>query len=289
MGEAPGRRRAPAPGEPPRPDGGFGGDLQGQALPFLHRYMLNYGQEATFELQIRTQSTTDLRLQISGGTRSALINHKLNAGTAGDTATTTIRIDDFPIFLAVSDNDGTETQGNTFVTVNLLINGELVYNLLSGYVYAGKPLSWPAHNSKDLLPNRGEIGIVVSANPAAGAEITLTLDDNEIWLVHWASLQLVTDANAVSRRVHLVFTPDTAGLLHFFSDANQIESLTRDYMFSQLGDISDREDDTRLLIALPTNLWLEPATVISTDTTNFQVGDNFSVLTVMREKFYVGN
>ena len=289
MGRAPGARKAPAPGEPIVPDGGFDGDLAGQALPFLHRYMLNYGQESTFELQIRTQSTTNLRLQISGGTRSALINHKLNAGTAGDVATATIRIDDFPIFLAVSDNDGTEVQGHTFVTVNLLINGELVANLLSGYVYAGKPLSWPAHNSKDLIPNRGEISIVVGANPVAGAEATLTLDDNEIWLVHWASIRLVTDANAGNRRVHLVFTPDTAGLLHFFSDANQIESTTRDYTFSQQGDISDREDDTRLLVSIPNNLWLEPGTVITTDTTNIKAGDDFTAIVIMREKFYVGN
>ena len=289
MGRAPGARRAPAPDEPIRPDGGFGGELEGQALPFLHRYMLNYGQEATFQLQIRSQSSTDLALKISGGTRSALINHRFTAGTGADAKTTTIGIDDFPIFLAVHDRGGSEIQGNTFVTVNLLINGETVASLMSGYVYAGKPLTWPKTNTKDLLPNRGEIGMVVSSDPAAGAQVSLTVDDNEIWRVMWASIILVTDSNAANRLVHLVFTPDTAGQIDIFGDKLHTASLTRTHQFFPVGYMFQRADGDIIQAPLANDFWIEPSTVISTEITAGQAGDDFGPLAIMREKFYVGN
>ena len=289
MGERPGARRAPAPGEAPAPGPRVPGTDENQALPFLHRYMLNYGPEAVFELQIRTQSSTNINLRIAGGTRSALINHKLLAGSGADAKTIDIRIDDFPIFLAVTDIGGGEIQGNTFVTVNLIINGQIVACLMSGYVYPAKPLTYPDNKLQDLLPNRGEISIEVGADPAAGAEAILIMDDNEIWRVMWAAIQLVTDANAANRRVHLVFTPDTAGSTDLFGSTDQTASLTRDYSFAQYGVIPDEIDSTKILVNLPNELWLEPNTAITTATTNIQAADNFGPIVIMREKFYVGN
>lgn len=258
-------------------------------MPFLTRNMLKYGPEATFELQIRHQGNIAGTFQVSGGTRSALISTNISFAADAGAVTTTIRIDDFPIFLAVSSTDVANVQGALFVTINVLINGEIVACLLSGNVTEARPLTWPAQNLHEQIPNRGEISIVVSDDPATDAEVSLTLDNNEIWLVHWASIQLTTANPGGNRVLHIKFTADTAGEIDMFANSAQAGNLTRLYHAAQYGDLGDPFDDNDILIPLPNNLWLEPSTVITTDVSVRQTGDDLGPLTIMREKFYVGN
>ena len=263
-------------------------NLKRQSLPFLHRNMLNYGREATFELIVKSKSTTGVILRIAGGTRSSLISTRHETATDGTITTTTHNIDDFPIFLSVDDPDLTDDQGETFVSVSLRINKDISLPLMSGSVYELKPLTYPSNTMRDPMPNRGEIGIVQSADPAAGSNASITIDNDEIWRIIWASIQLATDGTAATRRLHLRFTPDTAGEISTFSDSNHTANITRQYSFVQFGEISDSLDSTKVLGPMPSEMWMEPSTVIAAVVINIQSGDDLTPLVIMREKFYTG-
>ena len=288
MGRKPGQSRPPsAPGQPTS-DGGFAGDLEGQALPFLHRYMLNYGQEAKIELVIDVISSTGIDVSVNGITRSGVINTVVPAPTDSSRDRFIRRIDDIPISLAVVDESVSEIQGNTFVTVSLRINEEMVFPLCSGYVYAQKPLAWPGPPLQDLRPDMGALDIISGANPAAGVEPTITVPDGQWWRLHWVSFQLITDATVDNRRVHLRFDPDTAGLQRFFSSVDHSASKTRTYTFAHFGHALDETDDQAIMAPLPWPFMVEPNCAISTDTTALAAGDDFSAMTLLREKFYHG-
>lgn len=287
MGEAPGRRQPPAPGEPVRPDGGFGGELAGQALPFLHRYMLNYGQEAKFELVVKSKSTSGPRFRVAGGTRSALINIRHQASSAGSTVTTRHGIDDFPVFLTVSDVSGSQIQGNTYVSIHLEINENPVVSLISGFLSADKGLSWPGPPLAEKIPNHGEISSLASANPAAGAQVSLTVDDDEIWRVLWMSIRLVTDATSATRQLHITLDNGGTGIVNVFSSIGQTASQARNYTFGIFGTFTTKLENEDILVAIPDELWLEGDTAITTTLDNGVAGDDLGALSIMREKFYV--
>lgn len=256
--------------------------------PFLERDMLRYGKEAAFELIVKSKSTTGVRLRISGGTRHSLISARHDAATDGTLTTTTHSIDDFPVFLSVEDPSETDVQGETFVSVSLRINKDVSLPLVSGSVYELKPLTYPSNTMRDTIPNRGEIGIVQSADPAVGDDVSLTLDDDEIWLVHWAAIQFVTDSTVTNRRILIRFKPTTSGPITIIAGALQGASMTRDHTYAQWGFLQDSAESSDLIQVMPANLWLEPSTVISTAVTGGQAGDDFGPLFIMREKFYTG-
>ena len=287
MGEGPGPISQPrAPGAPPS-DGGFGGDLRGQALPFLHRYMLNYGQEAKFELVIKSKSSSSPRFRVAGGTRSALINIRHQASGVGDLVTTRHGIDDFPVFLTVSDVAGSQIQGNTYVSIHLEINENPVISLISGFLSADKNLSWPGPPLVEKIPNHGEISSLASSDPAAGAQVSLTIDDDEIWRVIWCSIILVTDGTSATRQLHLTFDNGGSGIVNTYSSIGQTASQTRQYTFGIFGTFTSKLEDNDILVAIPDQLWLEPDTAITTTIVNGVAGDNLSALSIMREKFYI--
>ena len=255
----------------------------------LTRNMFKYGREATFELQIRHQASVAGTFQVSGGTRSALISTEITIAADADPVTTTIRVDDFPTFLAASSTDTANVQGALFVTVNLLINGEIVACLMSGNVTESRPLTWPAHNLHEQMPNRGEISTVTTANPAAGAQVSFTTDDNEIWRILWCTITLVTDANAATRRLHINFINGGNNKISHFSSSDHIANTTLVYTVGAMsGSLAGGQEDDRHFPILD-HLWLEPSSEITTDIANGQVGDDLTALTIMREKFFVGN
>ncbi len=256
--------------------------------PFLHRNMLAYGREATFELVIKSKSTSGVSLRVAGGTRSSLISVRHKTATDGALKTTTHRIDDFPIFLSVDDPSLADPQGKTFVSVSLRISEGISMPLMSGSVYELKPLTYPTNTMRDPMPNRGEIGAVLSAVPSAGAEVSITLDDDETWLVMWMEFAMTGDGTGGTRNVRVTFAdPLGRSLLLFGPNAHSIAA-TRKYILSQLGDPRSNSQDVNFPINLPRGLWLSPSSVIATDTSGIESGDQFTAMIVMREKFYSG-
>ena len=287
MGEGPGPISQPRPAGAPPSDGGFGGDLRGQALPFLHRYMLNYGQEAKFELVITSKSSTGVRFRVAGGTRSALINIRHQASSVGSTVTTKHGIDDFPVFLSVSDPNPGIGQIATYLTVHLEINGNPVMGLIAGRLETDATLTWPFPNLREPIPNRGEISSLATSDPAAGAQVSFTTDDDEMWRILWMSIQLVTDSMVATRQLHVILDNGGSGIVNLYSSIGQTASQTRNYTFGIFGTFTSKLEDDDILVAMPAELWLEGDTAITTTIDNGVAGDNLGPLQIMREKFLI--
>ena len=261
---------------------------QGSSMNFLSKDILSYGPNTTFELIIKSKSTTGVSLRIAGGSKSSLISVRHETASDGTLKTTTHGIDDFPLFLSVDDPGLANVQGDTFVSISVRINKDISLPLVSGFVYELKPLTYPSNTMKDMIPNRGEFGTVLTADPDANDDISLTIPSNEIWRVMWIHVQLVTDATAGSRNLHLKFTEPNGAHIDVFPNAFQTASKTFDYSFAQYGGMAIGDDDTEIQVMLPDNIWLTPLSVISTLLKNDQSGDNFGPMTIMREKFYTG-
>jgi len=141
-----------------------------------------------------------------------------------------------------------------------------------------------------MLIHRGQsyIETVVGADPAAGAEATITVPAGESWILRSFALTLVTAIAVATRQVTLRITDGTSELAAAIAGDTQIESLTRDYVFAVGGaafaSTARPTGNTVIGAALP-ELTLPPGSVIETLTDAIQAADDFSVPTLLVEKF----
>ncbi len=254
-------------------------------LPFLTREMLKFGPEATIELRVRARSTGNNNFKVRGITRQGIFGISLSTTGIGNTLSQNSRISDIPTFLTVQSDSQTLEQGELFVEVTLLINGNPVAILCAGYIYGIHSIGFPGPNTPDSRPGGGIISVIESADPAAGSELTDTVNVNEVWKVKTISFALVTDANAANRRVHIVITDGTNEIARAFSDVEQVASTTINYFFNEQVLAFDRTDNDIILGPLPIELFLPNPFEITTITTNLQVGDNFGVMRTFVERY----
>jgi len=247
-----------------------------QSLPFITRDMLSFEHATTFSLICRIQSDDIGPLTIRGATKEGPFTLRLEGSPSGDFAVTThtFNLPDLPIWLSVQDEIGGFSPGNVFVAIMLGVNGVVSHGLMSGYVHQQQPLSWP---QADLRPQDpfARLRTTTGANPAAGAETSITVPAHETWrLISW-DCQLVTDGNAANRIVHLKATNGGIVLFEVISATTQIASLTRNYHGNQQSVGGAAADDNDILLALPHNIILPATTTITTETTGIQATDNW--------------
>ena len=122
------------------------------AFPFANRDMLAFQHGAAFGLRIVSQSTSGAALIIRGMTSEGLFSFLHFPTDNSIIATSDFRISDVPIWVTVTDKDGSLVQGDIYVTLSVTINGDILYELCSGLVYRQKSISWPYNNSQDIRP-----------------------------------------------------------------------------------------------------------------------------------------
>jgi len=255
-------------------------------LPFLTREMLKWGSRNQLELTLSVAASNTGEVFLTGLTRSGVIRIKLNPSADGVLSQKTIGIDDIPIMLSVIDPDGNHNQSSCWASVELRVSKTETLHLCSGTVYQQKGITYPATSIQDIVPGRGFIAEVSSANPAAGAEALITAPAGELWHVLYGTVTLVTDATSTNRRVHLKLNDNQTTRIDVFTNQDQTASLTRRYSFSQLGVIQDPVDGDDIPIAIPNEIWIEPEGQIETDTVNLQAGDDFGAMSFLVEKFF---
>ena len=255
-------------------------------LPFLTREMLKNGNQMSFSLFVTVVSGIQKTIEIRGFTRTGIIRQKITTPADGSGTTVRIGIDDIPIMVVVYDNLGQFLSNECWSGVALEINGLTVGELCSGFISREKKIAWPPIDNKDLILNRGAISAVESADPSAGANISLSVPDGELWLIHAAFLTFVTDSASANRRIHFIFTSAGGTITTLFSSIDQTLSLTRKYTIAKFGTIVDEANDKDILISLPNDLWLDGTGSITTVVKNFQGGDNLSKLELTVEKFF---
>ena len=257
------------------------------SLPFLVRKMLNFEHGATFGLRIRTQANRATALTIRGMTQEGIFTFALTTTGGGGIAEENFRIPDVPIFVTVTTTETAATLGQAFVAISLTVDGEIVQELTAGNVQTIHGISWPTQNPQNTRPNGGFLNVVSGTNPAAGVEIDEDVANNEYWKIKSIRLTLITDATAVSRRVHVVFQQGNTTILEVFSDVDQIESLNRNYFIAPIGDLPSRADDNDILIPMANDFAISDGMSISTETTNFQAGDNWGTPRFFVERFFI--
>lgn len=253
--------------------------------PFITRDNLAFEQGAKFQLQLDYQTISTSPITIVGMTKSGSFTFKIvPAGTGGEEAKV-FTLNDVPIFVSVVDFNFSNAQGQCYVRLDLLVNGDDVLQLCSGYIYAGQSVSWPYTNLAPSVSTTGEPILITGSNPAANVEISQSVPSSFAWKIKSVRFTLVTDGNAATRQVHLVFK-DNSGVIFLDVPAasTQILSLTRNYNFApgiqNLGTPLDSEINTDI----PDNIYMKTDWIIATTTTNRQATDNYGVPIIYVER-----
>ena len=261
-------------------------DPESNDFPFLTRKMLSFEHSTRFQLKLSSQSRIAGTLLIRGFTREGIFTFTHTVGTTGVITTENFSMPDIPIMLSVQTASTTIEQGDCRVSLQLMLNGDSLMELCSGFIYSQKALSWPYSNTSDYIPGHGRLITVNSTNPVAGAEPSIEVPAHQVWRFIAARTQLVAAAAAASRRVHLVIDTGNSMVIDCFSGVDQIISETKAYSFANFGHIPDETDDNDILVNTPAGLWLPEGGQIRTETTNLNAGDDFTTLKADVELFY---
>lgn len=116
--------------------------------------------------------------------------------------------------------------------------------------------------------------VVTGTGPAAGAEISETVPDGEVWELQSVQLSLVTDATAVNRNVELTLDDGSTVFFRVEAGINQSSSATTKYSFADFGFASGSAVHDTVAISLPTFV-LPAGSRIKTVTASLQAGDDW--------------
>ena len=255
------------------------------SLPFVTRKMLDFERNVTFQLRIRTHSLLTSGVTIQGATKSGQFTFKVTLDGLGTQQTTSFNIHDIPLWIIVSAGAATVNRGEIYAVVDILINQDAVYRLSAGYIYSKFHLAWPNANLVEPHPQVGDFKTVSGANPAAGAEVLITVPANELWRIRSVRFTLVAAAAAASRIVHLIFTNNTGVLAECISATAQIISETKTYTAFPTNAGGSVSDDNDLIIPIPSDIWLSPGGTITTLTTALNGSDDYGVPVATIEKY----
>lgn len=255
-------------------------------FPFPTRDMLRFGRDAGLEIVVTSQVISSRNLVVRMATREGMseFTHS-NTGT-GLAVTTRHKISDIPIFISVVDEASDTVQGEAFVTMSLAMNGEIVHQLASGYVYRQKGIAWPQSLNNEVIPARGGIMTKSTANPAAGAEITGAVPGGQMWRVIGCSFILVTDATAANRTVTIQFGGNVEDGFIAQSGVVQAASQTRFYNFTALGFQPSAAVGNNIMAPMPPEVYMVGSETFTTITANLQAGDNFGSMKLFVEQLY---
>lgn len=157
-------------------------------------------------------------------------------------------------------------------------------NLLQGYPSLTDTLSWPQAPPVKSIDGRALASVFVQGNPAAGAEISITVPLGVQWLLR-SIRYVLTTAVAVSNRFSTLQLADGAG--HVFAQISgggaQAASLVFDYTFANGLPVSSNNNVNTN--GLPTEARLPGGFVISTLTSGIQAADQYSAIVLELEIF----
>ncbi len=129
-----------------------------------------------------------------------------------------------------------------------------------------------------LLPASQNLQYIQGADPAAGAEVLMTVPAGVRWLVYTFTASLVDSATSGNRQVHLKVTDGANTVFTFPSLDSQKENETRTYFTIASGnDINpSMPDESKIYIPMP-QLFLLPGYTLQTQTFNLKPTDNWGV------------
>lgn len=258
-----------------------------EPVPFLTRKMLSFEHAAKLELRVSVISNLTEPLVLQGMTREGVFKYNFSSQPDGFVHRTNFRLTDIPIWLSVSDNLGSAAQGEVHCVVDLLVNGDPVLKMCSGWVNVIKDLSWPVQNILDSRLGGGKLYSYLGSDKAAGIECSDNTPLYDVYRLISYRVTLVTDATVATRNVHIRIL-DVSGniIMEAFPAQSQLASTTNTYMFHPLGAVLTALNNGIIPVIIPANLYIPGGSTITTNTLSLQAGDNFGAPNIYVEQFF---
>lgn len=248
--------------------------------------MLSFEGGASFGLRVSLQASENSALVLRGMTREGTFSYIINPAGDSTIETFNFRIPDLPVALSLMDNAAFLVQGENFAIISLTMNGDIIQQLASGWVYNQKALSWPNITTQDQRPGGGRLLTITGTNPAAGAECSDTVPNGQVWKIYSVRLNLVAAATVGNRLPHLVLNNGTIDYADFFTTVAQIISEDVMYTFSKAATNSEGVQDNDRAVVFPNYVWLPEGFIIKTITSGIAAGDNYAAPIYMVERFF---
>lgn len=135
-------------------------------------------------------------------------------------------------------------------------------------------------SSQDTGRYRAVPTTVLTADPAAGAELSFAVPAGELYELYVVFIQLVTSATVATRQVELVIDDGTNVIYRCAAGATQAASLTTRYNFGANLPKDSAVVAGDLNVPLPQPLVLSGGYRIQTVTTAKDAGDNYGPATL---------
>lgn len=256
-------------------------------LPFFTQEMMSDPEHNTFDLEVLTASDTASAIIVTGLTKEGQFS--FNIATTADSLklSTILNLPDVPIWLAVKQVTNTNRANDVFVSVWLRDNGTKVNLLCQGFVGDAYGVGYPAQGPFVPLQTRGKTTTITTTNPAAGAEVSITVPSGEYWIVKSFRVQLVTAVAVAVRQTHLRFTHRDGGIIEQPANNSQAASATMNYNFAQGAGLNVTAAVDSQGISIPSDIILPSGSVIATRTVAIQAADDYTAADLIIEKFYV--
>lgn len=233
----------------------------------------------------------DIRLLLPDGTIQIQQENVLNSGGRATTINTFKLAEGFLLSIAVRTTQNTLTRGSSYASVSILrtisAGSSLTLNLAKGYVTFFSPVAWPAIAPDFAGQRPGQMLIIPTSNPAAGADFLITVPAGVRWRIIGLRASLVTAVAVATREVVLAFGQTPIVIYAAICPATQAASLTTLYSWGAgVTTLLTVNGQTGLnaSISIPNDLWLATPMTIASSTQNIQAADQWSNINMLVEE-----
>lgn len=140
----------------------------------------------------------------------------------------------------------------------------------------------PGNYPKEIMPIERNALVtyktITVANPAAGAEWSITVTATKIWEVLSISCQLITDATVATRRIVISFNDGTNEIFKVGSQGTQTASLTNFHSFAE--NINSSATHGAAVSTTMPKIVLPAGYKIETKSLSLQAGDQYALITL---------
>lgn len=180
-------------------------------------------------------------------------------------------------------NQNVLLRGGTYVNLSIRTRNGQYLNLACGYVSRCCPVYWleGCGTNEDSLGGSGRNYTYNTASPAAGANLTITVADNQLLLLKSLRFRLTTDANVANRTIQIIINDALTNLVYNSPPTpTHAASLAKDYFYLRGYTlcIDSAFDAYNVCRGWLPDIKLSEGYQIRTDVVNKQVGDQISVV-----------
>jgi hypothetical protein len=254
-------------------------------LPFLHRGMFNLPKNFKLQLRLVVYSAIAGSLVVHGFTKSSIIKGVASYSGSLSGAVSDFEIDDFPIYISVFDELSLYHQKECFVGLYIMINGDIVSQLSSGYVGRTNALTYPAGLRSYGSFDTGCFKEVLIGAPGAGSNYSWTQTEFVKSKLLGGRFTLLTDANVANRRVHITLNDSSGVYTDCYSSIDQAAGVTYTYVFAPFPVVQTTANNNIIQIPIPPGLCLHYPYGLQTAILNIQAGDTLSSCRMQVEEF----